>query len=55
MAAPSGQRPQGFVRGVTANTPLPPSVEKAYYKKCIELKRRINEIEDNNDAVRLRK
>ncbi|KAF1987949.1 hypothetical protein K402DRAFT_453151 [Aulographum hederae CBS 113979] len=47
--------PSGFVKGVTANTPLPPSVEKAYYRKCIELKRRINEIEDANDAARLRK
>ncbi|KAF2456318.1 hypothetical protein BDY21DRAFT_346772 [Lineolata rhizophorae] len=39
----------------TNNTPLPPSVEKAYWRKCIELKRRINEIEENNDAARLRK
>ncbi|KAK7516662.1 uncharacterized protein IWZ02DRAFT_454765 [Phyllosticta citriasiana] len=36
-------------------TPLPPSVEAAYYRKCIELKRRLNEIEANNDAARLRK
>jgi hypothetical protein len=33
---------------------LPPSVETAYYRKCIELRRRINDIEDNNDATRLR-
>ncbi|KAF2763309.1 hypothetical protein EJ05DRAFT_482124 [Pseudovirgaria hyperparasitica] len=33
---------------------LPPSVEKAYYRKCIELRRRINEIEEHNDATRLR-
>lgn len=39
----------------TANTPLAPSVEKAYYRKCIELKRRLNEIEEANDAARLRK
>ncbi|KAI9706748.1 MAG: hypothetical protein M1820_004718 [Bogoriella megaspora] len=39
----------------TLNTPLPPSVEKAYYRKCIELKRRINEVEESNDAYRLRK
>lgn len=39
----------------TANTPLAPSVEKAYYRKCIELKRRLNEVEDANDAARLRK
>lgn len=33
---------------------LPPSVETAYYRKCIELRRRINDIEENNDATRLR-
>jgi hypothetical protein len=37
----------------TVNSPLPPSVEAAYYKKCIELKRRIEEIEINNDKMRL--
>ena len=37
------------------NSPLPPSVEKAYHKKCIELKGRLNEIEDANNAARLRK
>ncbi|KAJ9622662.1 hypothetical protein H2203_006312 [Taxawa tesnikishii (nom. ined.)] len=37
------------------NTPLAPSVEKAYYRKCIELKRRLNEVEEANDAARLRK
>lgn len=41
--------------GATKGTPLPPSVEKAYYRKCIELKRRINEVEDSNDVFRLRK
>ena len=39
----------------TKNTPLGPSVEKAYYRKCIELKRRLNEVEEANDAARLRK
>ncbi|KAL1605264.1 hypothetical protein SLS60_004809 [Paraconiothyrium brasiliense] len=33
---------------------LPPSVEKAYYKKCIDLRRRITDIEENNDGTRLR-
>ncbi|KAF2686257.1 hypothetical protein K458DRAFT_402741 [Lentithecium fluviatile CBS 122367] len=33
---------------------LPPSVETAYYRKCIELRRRIRDIEDNNDSTRLR-
>ena len=34
---------------------LPPSVEEAYKKKCIELKRRLAEVEESNDAFRLRK
>lgn len=29
-------------------------METAYYRKCIELRRRINDIEENNDATRLR-
>ncbi|KAJ4363490.1 hypothetical protein N0V83_009785 [Neocucurbitaria cava] len=33
---------------------LPPSVESAYYRKCIDLRRRINDIEENNDGTRLR-
>ena len=35
-----------------SNSNLPPSVEAAYYRKCIELKRRVNEIESNNDKMR---
>ncbi|MCJ1475270.1 hypothetical protein MMC13_003932 [Lambiella insularis] len=34
---------------------LPPSVELAYRKKCIELKRRMSEVEETNDVYRLRK
>ncbi|KAI9826401.1 MAG: hypothetical protein M1832_000318 [Thelocarpon impressellum] len=34
---------------------LPPSVEQNYRRKCIELKRRMNEVDENNDAYRLRK
>ena len=34
---------------------LPPSVEEAYRKKCIELKRRMTEVEESNDSYRLRK
>jgi len=41
--------------GVTPNTPLAPSVEAAYYRKCLELKRRLNEIETHNDAARSRR
>jgi hypothetical protein len=39
------------MRGVS-NSNLPPSIEGAYYKKSIELKRRIEEIEANNDKRR---
>ncbi|KAI9782366.1 MAG: hypothetical protein M1839_005239 [Geoglossum umbratile] len=35
--------------------PLPPSVEHAYRQKCIDLKKRINEVEESNDALRLRR
>ncbi|KAK1828453.1 Non-histone protein 10 [Podospora conica] len=33
---------------------LPPSVEEAYRRKCIQLKQRTSEVEDANDAARLR-
>jgi hypothetical protein len=33
---------------------LPPSVEEAYRRKCIQLKQRTKEVEDANDASRLR-
>ncbi|KAG6237569.1 hypothetical protein E4U25_002578 [Claviceps purpurea] len=33
---------------------LPPSVEEAYRRKCVKLKNRTNEVEDANDAARLR-
>ncbi|KAL8637055.1 MAG: hypothetical protein Q9226_009168, partial [Calogaya cf. arnoldii] len=42
------------VKGETAPAPLPPSVEAAYKKKCIQLKKRLNEIEADNDKKRLR-
>ena len=48
-------QPDRVLHGVSANSPLPPSVETAYYRKCIELKRRINEIEENNDTLRVKK
>ncbi|KAI9768020.1 MAG: hypothetical protein M1840_005332 [Geoglossum simile] len=35
--------------------PLPPSVEHAYRQKCIDLKKRINEVEESNDALKLRR
>lgn len=33
---------------------LPPSVEEAYRRKCVQLKNRTLEVEDSNDAARLR-
>jgi hypothetical protein len=37
-----------------AQKDLPPSVEAAYYRKCIDLRRRITDISDSNDLHRLR-
>ena len=34
--------------------PLPPTVEEAYRSKCIQLKARMNEVEESNDASRSR-
>ena len=39
----------------TTNTPLAPSVEKAYYRKCIQLKRRLTEVEQANDEAKIRR
>ncbi|TKA40505.1 hypothetical protein B0A54_08962 [Friedmanniomyces endolithicus] len=39
----------------TQGTPLAPSVEKAYYRKCIELKRRLNEVEAANDEAKIKR
>lgn len=33
------------------NSPLAPSQEMAYRQKCIDLKRRLSEIETNNDSL----
>ena len=41
--------------GSSHNTPLAPSVEKAYYRKCIELKRRLTDIEAANDEAKVRR
>lgn len=38
----------------TIPPPLPPSVEEAYKKKCIELRRRKQEVDAENDLARLR-
>ncbi|KAF1938296.1 hypothetical protein EJ02DRAFT_437231 [Clathrospora elynae] len=45
--------PQPPSRAVSSKD-LPPSVETAYYRKCIDLRRRIHDIEDNNDGTRQR-
>ena len=45
---------QLLVKGETAPAPLPPSVEAAYKKKCIQLKKRLNEIEADNASKRIR-
>jgi hypothetical protein len=39
---------------LSRNGPLAPTQELAYRKKCIQLKRRLQEIEANNDATRRR-
>jgi hypothetical protein len=41
--------------GSSHGTPLAPSVEKAYYRKCIELKRRLTEVEAANDEAKIRR
>lgn len=46
--------PPPKVAAGTIPPPLPPSVEAAYKKKCIELKRRLIEVDEDNDAKRLR-
>jgi hypothetical protein len=38
-----------------APAPLPPSVEQAYKQKCIDLKRRMKEVEETNDGYRVRR
>ncbi|KAK5130129.1 hypothetical protein LTR08_002469 [Meristemomyces frigidus] len=44
-----------YVESSTSGTPLAPSVEKAYYRKCIALKRRLNEVEAANDEAKIRR
>jgi len=65
QAIPSARRPRSFASKAESSKPLtespgaippelPPSVEAAYRKKCIQLKQRMNEVEEANDAARLR-
>lgn len=51
----ANRRSRRTVAAGTIPPSLPPSVEEAYRKKCIELKRRMAEVEQNNDSFRLRK
>lgn len=51
----ANRRSRHTVAAGTIPPSLPPSVEEAYRKKCIELKRRMAEVEQNNDSFRLRK
>lgn len=46
--------PPAPAAGQQTSAPLAPSQEAAYRKKCIQLKRRLTEIETNNDATRRR-
>ncbi|KAI9787909.1 MAG: hypothetical protein M1835_002612 [Candelina submexicana] len=46
---PHGRRPSNIPPS------LPPTVERAYRLKCIQLRRRISDVDDCNDAYRLRK
>jgi hypothetical protein len=48
-------RPSTVPAKRAAGTPLAPSVEKAYYRKCIQLKRRLNEVEAANEEARIRR
>ncbi|KAF4951386.1 hypothetical protein FSARC_12943 [Fusarium sarcochroum] len=50
--APEADQPPP--RSTAIPSTLPPSVEEAYRRKCVQLKNRTNEVEDANDAARLR-
>ncbi|KAK8066600.1 hmg box protein [Apiospora hydei] len=59
MAPSSGQALAIVVYSLTSPSlsqppSLPPTVEEAYRRKCIQLRARTNEIEEENDAYRLR-
>lgn len=53
--APKRKLDEADLESSTAIPPsLPPSVEEAYRRKCVQLKNRTNEVEEANDAARLR-
>ena len=53
---PTKGMPQANYRPANAVPPptLPPSVEEAYRRKCIQLRHRMKTVEDANDASRIR-
>jgi len=51
---PRKRRRHNLTPSTEVPPPLAPSVEEAYRRKCIQLKTRLNEIEADNDATRLR-
>jgi hypothetical protein len=53
MQAPPDMR-DNLTKTTGVPPPLPPSVEEAYRRKCIQLKQRMNEVEEANDASRQR-
>ncbi|KAF1961912.1 hypothetical protein CC80DRAFT_488296 [Byssothecium circinans] len=53
MPQPAAPAPAPPARAY-AQKDLPPSVEMAYYRKCIDLRRRIKDVEESNDGTRLR-
>lgn len=52
--APKPTRRANPAHSTAIPPPLPPSVEEAYRRKCLQLKRRTNEVEEDNEAARLR-
>lgn len=54
MAPKTNRRADPIPDSTAIPPPLPPSVEEAYRRKCLQLKRRTNEVEEDNEAARLR-
>lgn len=54
MVPKPGRRADRGEPSIAIPPALPPSVEEAYRRKCLQLKRRTNEVEEDNEAARLR-
>jgi hypothetical protein len=52
MASPTDHRSSPASASIPP--PLPPTVEEAYRRKCVQLKHRTKEVENANDAAHLR-